>query len=50
MHNSGWELSPGAEVLADPERQDALEPFVKGVTERFRDDDRSDGWDLFNEP
>jgi hypothetical protein len=50
VHNSGWVQSPGAEVLADPARQDALEPYVTGVIERFRDDPRIDGWDLFNEP
>jgi hypothetical protein len=50
VHNSGWVQSPGAAVLADPERQDALAPYVKGVIDRFRDDPRIDGWDLFNEP
>ena len=50
VHNSGWVQSPGAEVLADPARQDALEPYVSGVIERFRADPRIDGWDLFNEP
>lgn len=50
VHNSGWVQSPGAEVLSDPARQDALEPYVKGVIDRFRDDPRIDGWDLFNEP
>ncbi|UCE87197.1 MAG: cellulase family glycosylhydrolase [Deltaproteobacteria bacterium] len=50
VHNAGWVQSPGAEVLSDPARQDALEPYVKGVIARFRDDPRIDGWDLFNEP
>ena len=50
VHNSGWVQSPGAAVLSDPERQDALEPYVSGVVGRFRDDPRIDGWDLFNEP
>jgi hypothetical protein len=50
VHNAGWVQSPGAAVLADPARQDALEPYVKGVLERFREDPRIDGWDLFNEP
>jgi hypothetical protein len=50
VHNSRWLQSPGAEGLADPARQDALEPYVTGVLSRFRDDPRIDGWDLFNEP
>ncbi|MGH0035412.1 MAG: 1,4-beta-xylanase [Myxococcota bacterium] len=50
VHNSRWLQSPGAAALADPARQDALEPYVTGVLERFRDDPRVDGWDLFNEP
>jgi hypothetical protein len=50
VHNSGWVQSPGADMLADPARQDALEPYVEGVLGRFRDDPRIDGWDLFNEP
>lgn len=50
VHNAGWVQSPGAHVLADPARQDALEPYVTAVIERFGDDDRIDGWDLFNEP
>jgi hypothetical protein len=50
VHNSGWVQSPGAETLADPAKQDALEPYVTGLLERFRDDPRIDGWDLFNEP
>jgi len=50
VHNAGWVQGPGAFVLADSARQDALEPYVTAVLERFRDDDRIDGWDLFNEP
>lgn len=50
VHNSAWVQGPGADVLADPARQDALEGYVKGVVGRFRDDPRIDGWDLFNEP
>jgi hypothetical protein len=50
VHNSGWVQGPGADVLADPARQDALEPYVTDVIGRFRDDPRIDDWDLFNEP
>ncbi len=50
VHNSGWVQSPGAEILKDPARQDALEGYVKGVIARFHDDPRVHAWDLFNEP
>ena len=50
MHNSGWVQSPGAEILADPSRQDELEGYVSRVIGRFRDDERVLAWDLFNEP
>ena len=50
VHNSGWVQSPGAEILADPSRQDELEGYVSGVIGRFRDDERVLAWDLFNEP
>jgi hypothetical protein len=50
VHNSGWVQSPGAAILGDPARHGELEPYVKGVIERFRDDERVLAWDLFNEP
>ena len=50
VHNSRWVQSPGRAVLGDPTRHDSLAPYVQGVLERFRDDARIDGWDLFNEP
>jgi hypothetical protein len=50
VHNSRWVQSPGAAILGDPTRHDALAPYVQGLLERFRDDARIDGWDLFNEP
>lgn len=50
LHNSGWVQSPGAEILADPSRHDELEPYVKGIVGRFKDDSRVDAWDVFNEP
>ncbi len=50
LHNSGWVQSPGARVLADPARHDALKPYVAGVVGRFRADRRIHAWDLFNEP
>ncbi len=50
VHNSRWVQSPGATVLGDPARHDALAPYVRGLLDHFRDDPRIDGWDLFNEP
>lgn len=50
VHNSQWVQSPGAALLNDPSSYDELEPYVKGVIERFRADPRVVAWDLFNEP
>ncbi len=50
LHNSGWVQSPGSEILRDPKRHDELEPYVKAVVGRFKDDRRIDMWDVFNEP
>ncbi|MCH2187111.1 cellulase family glycosylhydrolase [Myxococcota bacterium] len=50
IHNSRWGQSPGAAFLGDPARHAELAPYVQGVLDRFRDDSRIDGWDLFNEP
>lgn len=50
VHNSQWVQSPGAALLNDPSSYDELEPYVKGVIERFRTNSRVVAWDLFNEP
>jgi hypothetical protein len=50
VHNSQWVQSPGAEILSDFERHDALEAYVKGIVGHFRNDPRVLVWDLFNEP
>ncbi|MBB4636859.1 cellulase family glycosylhydrolase [Longimicrobium terrae] len=50
LHNSGWVQSPGAEIVRDSMRHGEMEPYVKGVIGRFRDDPRVLAWDLFNEP
>ena len=50
VHNSRWVQSPGAAILGDSSRHGELRPYVQGVIDRFRDDPRVDGWDLFNEP
>lgn len=50
VHNSGWVQSPGADVLRDDAKIDALKPYVLGVVERYKSDSRVQVWDLFNEP
>ncbi len=50
VHNSGWVQSPGLTVLKNPHRHTSLEPYVKGVLSRFKNDKRVHAWDLFNEP
>jgi hypothetical protein len=50
VHNAGWVQSPGAALLGEPARHASLRPYLQGVIDRFRDDPRIDGWDLFNEP
>ncbi|MDG2048954.1 MAG: cellulase family glycosylhydrolase [Myxococcota bacterium] len=50
IHNSRWVQSPGAALLGDPTRHAELAPYVQGILDRFRNDQRIDGWDLFNEP
>jgi hypothetical protein len=50
IHNSGWVQSPGAEILRDPGRQNALKTYVQDVIGHFRTDRRVQVWDLFNEP
>ena len=42
--------SPGADVLKNPSRHDALRAYVVGVVSRFRDDRRVQVWDVWNEP
>jgi len=50
VHNSFWLQSPGLPVLQNPARFALLEPYVKGVIHRFKDDSRVQVWDLWNEP
>jgi cyclophilin family peptidyl-prolyl cis-trans isomerase len=50
LHNSGWVQSPHIDVLKDPAKVDALEPYAKGVLEHFKNDRRVLAWDLYNEP
>jgi hypothetical protein len=50
VHNSGWVQSPGREFMANPARLDELKPYVQGVVGHFRNDERIDFWDVYNEP
>ena len=50
LHNSIWLQSPGAAVIANPDRWDSLRPYVEAVIGRFAHDPRIIAWDLFNEP
>jgi hypothetical protein len=50
VHNSGWVQSPGLDILKDPAKCDALQPYVQGILRRFGNDQRVQVWDLFNEP
>lgn len=50
VHNSGWLQSPGAEILKDVTKYDSLKDYVQGVIRHFREDERVQIWDLFNEP
>lgn len=50
VHNSGWVQSPGQDILKDPARQDELKAYVQDVIGHFRNDQRIQVWDIFNEP
>jgi hypothetical protein len=50
VHNSGWVQSPGAAILGNINRHSELEPYVRGILSRYRDDERVAVWDLYNEP
>jgi hypothetical protein len=53
-HNSGWVQAPGLAALNEyrdrPEISARLEAYVRGVLDRFGQDDRVLVWDLYNEP
>lgn len=50
LHNSGWVQSPHIDLLKDTSRHDELEPYIKGLLERFKHDKRILLWDMYNEP
>ena len=50
VHNSGWVQAPGAEILGDTTRHEALKGYIKGVVQKFATDDRVLIWDVYNEP
>ncbi|MGC1902277.1 MAG: hypothetical protein WA715_00490 [Candidatus Acidiferrum sp.] len=51
VHNSGWVQAPGAAILKNSASWSAeIEPYIKSVIGRFKDDQRVFIWDLMNEP
>jgi len=50
LHNSGWVQAPGREYLEDESKHPLIEAYVKGVIQRFKNDNRVAIWDLYNEP
>src|SRR6185369_1506301 len=51
VHNSGWVQAPGAALLRNPAKWDKeLKPYIVGVIQHFKDDNRILMWDLMNEP
>jgi hypothetical protein len=49
--NSGWVQAPGAAILKNSASWSAeIEPYIKSVIGRFKDDQRVFIWDLMNEP
>ena len=50
IHNSGWLQSPGAKALANPAEYARLERYVKEVVGAFKNDNRINSWDVWNEP
>jgi hypothetical protein len=50
VHNSGWVQSPGKDGLTDPNQEQRLEGYVKGVVGAFANDPRVLMWDVWNEP
>ncbi len=50
VHNSGWVQSPGSRVVNDPLAWAGLEDYLTGLLQRYRQDERILGWDLYNEP
>ncbi len=50
VHNSGWVRSPNMAMHNDTLSYIKLEPYVKAVLGRFKNDNRVLMWDLYNEP
>jgi hypothetical protein len=50
IHNSGWVASPGRKRVLDSSCYPTNLAYVKELLERFKDDARILGWDLYNEP
>lgn len=50
VHNSGWTPSPGSAIANDPDMEESLSEYVKGVIGEFKDSRQIIIWDLYNEP
>jgi hypothetical protein len=50
VHNSGWVQSPGVAVLRNEKEWSRLEDYVSAILSHFRNDERIDLWDIWNEP
>ncbi len=50
VHNSMWVQSPGIEIIRNDHRFADLQEYVTEVVRHFRDDERVQVWDIWNEP
>ncbi len=50
IHNSGWLRDPGKLFYEDSSLVHVLEAYVKDILTTFKNDDRIELWDLYNEP
>lgn len=50
VHNSGWVQSPHIDILKKPWMYVYLKSYVKGIFEKYGNDDRVLVWDIYNEP
>lgn len=50
VHNSGWMMSPGVQIVRDPSLWPPVEDYFGDVLSAFGRDERILMWDLYNEP
>lgn len=50
VHNSQWLQCPGADIINDIDSFQQLQGYVKGIVERYKNDNRISAWDVWNEP